>query len=155
MGLRLFALGLVATCVAAAVLATKAHADPCKAIPDKGPAPAWLHRGASFSGPVPYVGDGDSLCIDVGGFHPFAPKGETWVEVRLADFYAPELHDPDGPAAKAALERVVRGRTLICVADHRSYDRMVAVCRINDQSVGELLRAAGVREGGRAWRGAK
>ncbi len=40
--------------------ATAAKADPCKAIPDRGPMPSYLHRGAHFSGPVVYVGDGDS-----------------------------------------------------------------------------------------------
>jgi hypothetical protein len=55
-------------------LAGPALADPCKAIPDRGPAPAWLAPGARFSGPVVYVGDGDSLCVAVG------PGASSWVE---------------------------------------------------------------------------
>lgn len=44
---------LVAVAVAvAAVIATPTLADPCKAIPDRGPMPAYLHPGATFSGPV-------------------------------------------------------------------------------------------------------
>jgi hypothetical protein len=46
------------------------------------------------------------------------------------------------------LERTVRGQRLRCVADHRSHDRVVATCRINGRSVGDLLRQAGAREGG-------
>src|SRR3546814_1877726 len=90
--------------LAALTTATAAKADPCKAIPDHGPMPSYLHRGAHFSGPVIYVGDGDSLCVAVG------QGPANWVEIRLADFYAPELHSPTGPAAKAALERLAMGR---------------------------------------------
>lgn len=85
--------------LAALTTATAAKADPCKAIPDRGPMPSYLHRGAQFSGPVVYVGDGDSLCVAVG------QGPANWVEIRLEDFYAPELHSPTGPAAKAALRR--------------------------------------------------
>ena len=120
-----------------------ARADPCKAIPDRGPMPAYLHRGASFKGPVTYVGDGDSLCVAVGR------EPADWVEVRLADFYAPELHEPEGPAAKAALERIAKGKAAVCVADHRSYDRMVARCEVRGIDLGDALRAARAVEGGR------
>lgn len=130
--------------VLAALIATPALADPCKAVPDKGPAPAWLARGATFAGPVVYVGDGDGLCVDARGVGPGG-----WVEVRVADFYAPELHTPDGPAAKAALERIAMGRRVECVAEKKSYDRIVAVCRLGGRSLGDLMRAAGVPEGGR------
>jgi len=131
------------TGLAALALAPSALADPCKAIPDRGPAPAWLSRGAAFTGPVVYVGDGDSLCVSVG--HGAA----LWVEVRLADFYAPELRAPGGPEAKAALTRITSGRTAHCVADHRTHDRIAAVCHIGGRSLGELMRGAGVVEGGR------
>ncbi|MES2895417.1 MAG: hypothetical protein V4759_05250 [Pseudomonadota bacterium] len=85
----------------------------------------------------------DGLCVDAGG----GPKG--WVEVRLADFYAPELSSPEGPAAKRALEQVSLGRRLECVAEKQSYDRIVARCRIEDRPLGDLLRDAGGHEGGR------
>ncbi len=129
--------------VVAAALASSAAADPCKAIPDHGPAPAYLSPGSSFSGLVVYVGDGDSLCVAIG------QGPESWVEVRLADFYAPELRDPAGPAAKATLSRLAMGKRAICRADHQSYDRMVARCVIGGTSVGDLMRSAGVAEGGR------
>ncbi len=120
-----------------------ALADPCKAIPDRGPLPGYLGPGTTFRGPVAYVGDGDSLCVAVGG------GPQKWVEVRLADFYAPELHAAGGAQAKASLEQITRGARVACKAQHRSYDRLVAVCRIGGRSVGDLMRSAGVTEGGR------
>jgi endonuclease YncB( thermonuclease family) len=135
----------IATLATALALASAAHADPCKAIPDRGPMPAFLHRGAAFAGHVVYVGDGDGLCVDVGSSPGFP---ENWVEVRVADFYASELHEPEGPAAKAMLERLAMGRMARCVAEHRSHDRIVARCSIGGRDIGDLMRRAGVREGG-------
>jgi endonuclease YncB( thermonuclease family) len=112
-----------------------AKADPCEG--------ALPKPGQSFSGVVHYVGDGDGLCIG-----PTADPS-TWIEVRLADFYAVELNEPGGRRAKAALEALALGRRLDCVAGRRSYDRVVAKCRLGDQSVGELLLQRGVAEGGR------
>lgn len=115
-----------------AFLASPALADPCEA-----PLP---RRGAAFEGVVDYIVDGDGLCVRT-------PAG--LVEVRLADFRAPELSEPAGPAAKAALQRLVMGRRVRCVASGRSYDRVVADCTLEGVSLGALMRAAGVREGGR------
>lgn len=127
---------------ALAVFATPALADPCKAIPDKGPMPAHVGKGRTFSGSVVYVGDGDSLCVATG-------RGpENWVEVRVADFYAPELNAPGGRDAKAALERIAKGKHAVCTAGRRSYDRVVATCRIGGQTIGDLMRNSGIQEGG-------
>jgi micrococcal nuclease len=122
--------------------AATAQADPCKAIPDKGPLPEYLYSGATFAGPVVYVGDGDSLCVARGS------SPEAWIEVRLAGFYAPELSEPGGPEAKAALERIAKGRQAVCVAERRTYDRIAAECRVGGRDIGDLMRAAGVAEGG-------
>jgi micrococcal nuclease len=136
-------LGLITTALLLAAYSGQvARADPCKAIPDNGPAPAYLYPGATFSGPVVYVGDGDSLCV------ARSPGPEGWIEVRLADFYAPELSQPGGPEAKGALERIAKGRRAICVADHQTYDRMAAACAIGGRDIGDMMRAAGVPEGG-------
>ena len=105
--------------------------------------PAYLTPGKAFSGPVVYIGDGDSLCVAVG------PTQGNWVEVRLADFYAPELSETGGEAAKATLDRIAMGKRVDCVAQHRSYDRVVAVCTIQGVSLGDRMRAAGVSQGGR------
>lgn len=123
--------------VIVAAWAGTAAADPCEA-----PLP---RRGAVFEGVVRYVGDGDGLCVD-------GPAG--LIEVRLQDFSAPELSEPDGRAAKAALERVALGRRVRCTAANRSWDRIVATCWLVDGpragwTIGRALRAEGVREGGR------
>lgn len=140
--MRTHSLALLAA-LALAIGATKAQADPCKAIPDRGPMPDYLGAGARFTGPVAYVGDGDSLCVAVG------PGPDAWVEVRLADFYAPELAEAGGIEAKATLARIAQGKRVECVAQHRSYDRVVAVCRLDSVSLGDRMRRTGVREGGR------
>lgn len=57
-----------------------AFADPCEA-----PLPA---RGTAFSGTVRYIVDGDGFCVG----HTADPN--EWIEVRVADFYAPELKTP-------------------------------------------------------------
>lgn len=124
-----------------------AWADPCRAIPDHGALPSYLAPGSSFTGPVVYVGDGDSLCVGTG------PGDSEWVEVRLADFYAPELSSPDGPAAKRALEHLVMRREVSCIAQHQSYDRIVARCELEGRSLGDLLRGGGGPEGGNGYPG--
>jgi len=115
-----------------------ALADPCE-----GALPA---KGTTFTGIVRYVGDGDGLCVGPAG------RPDRWIEVRLADFYAPELHDAGGRDAKRRLERLVMRKPLVCRAGRRSYDRVVASCTLNGRPLGTLLRAAGGVEGGRAWR---
>lgn len=115
-----------------------ACADPCEA-----PLPP---AGALFSGQVRYVGDGDSLCVGK------ASDPSSWIEVRVADFYAPELSAPGGRQAKAALEQIALGRALECRAGRRSYDRVVAYCTLDGTSLGALMRRAGVTEGGNGRR---
>jgi endonuclease YncB( thermonuclease family) len=126
-----------------------AHADPCRAIPDHGPVPAYLQPGKSFSGPVVRVLDGDSMCVALGD------SPSQWVEVRLVDFYAAELGSSGGPAAKAALETVALGKVTECKAGPQSYDRVVSACRIGGRAVGDLMRAKGVPEGGRGFERAR
>lgn len=116
-------------------LAGTARADPCEA-----PLPK---PGATFAGVVRYVGDGDSLCVGLGS------DPSTWVEVRVADFFAPELNERGGQAAKAALSRAAMGKRAVCIAQKRSYDRVVATCRIEGRSLAGLMRSSGVQEGGR------
>ena len=41
--------------------------------------------------------------------------------------------------------------TCILVANHQSYDRVVATCRIGGRSIGDLLKAAGNVEGGNGY----
>lgn len=80
----------------ACVSGTPARADPCT-----GELPS--RAGQAFTGTVRHVGDGDSLCVGA------MDDPGTWIEVRLADFDAPELHSSNGPRAKAFLELVALG----------------------------------------------
>ncbi len=121
--------------VFACFCATPAFADPCEG--------ALPRKGTTFSGIVRYIGDGDGLCVGPAG------RPDQWIEVRLADFYAPELREPGGAEAKRRLERLVMGNTLVCRAGRRSYDRVVAACTMDGQPVGDMLRRAGGTEGGR------
>lgn len=115
--------------------ASPALADPCE-----GALPA---KGTTFSGVVRYVGDGDGLCVGP------ADRPDRWIEIRLAEFYAPELNQPGGIAAKRRLERIAMGKVLICRAGRRSYDRVVAACTLGGRPLGSVLRAVGGGEGGR------
>ena len=135
--MRLRTPAILAACLAA-LWAAPAFADPCE-----GALPA---KGTTFTGVVRYVGDGDGLCVGPSN------RPDRWIEVRLADFYAPELHEAGGRDAKRRLERLVMGKPLVCRAGRRSYDRVVAACTLGGRPLGALLRAAGGVEGGRAWR---
>lgn len=127
--------------IALAVLPAVAHADPCE-----GRLPS--RPGQTFSGQVRYVGDGDGLCVGS------TANPREWIEVRLGDFDAPELHDAGGRDARDRLVRLTTGQRLDCIATRGRngrvivYDRVIAVCRLGNRRVGELLRADGGREGG-------
>jgi endonuclease YncB( thermonuclease family) len=122
-------------------IAGPARADPCEA-------PLPTRAGVHFSGAVRYVGDGDSLCVGK------TTEPNEWIEVRLADFDAPELHQASGAHAKAALERVAFHREVTCTTERGrsgrvvSFDRVIARCRLGSQGIGDLLRRAGATEGG-------
>jgi endonuclease YncB( thermonuclease family) len=120
-------------------LALPALADPCAApLPDRA--------GETFSGRVEYVGDGDSLCVRT---------SVGLVEVRLADFDAPELHSLEGALSKRHLIAISRGKHAVCTVQRgRSgrtvvHDRTIAVCRIGGRTIGDLLRSRGAPSGGR------
>lgn len=129
--------------IAAAGFLACAWSAPALADPCEGALPV---KGTTFAGVVRYVGDGDGLCVGPSG------RPDHWIEVRLADFYAPELHETGGREAKRRLEHLVIGKPLVCRAGRRSYDRVVAVCPLGGRPLGTLLREAGGIEGGRAWR---
>jgi hypothetical protein len=75
--------GRFLTCAWILPVPAAARADPCE-----GRLPG--RAGETFAGIVRYVGDGDSLCV--GNTAGPAP----WIEVRLSDFDAAELHSRTG-----------------------------------------------------------
>lgn len=123
--------------IAGVVLFTSlpAKADPCTA-----PLPK---PKTEFTGIVRYVGDGDSICVGR------SAEPSQWIEIRVADFYAPELHAKGGKEAKATMQRIAFGKPVSCIAGKRSYDRVVAQCHLAGTSLGDLMRRAGIEEGGR------
>ncbi len=125
-----------------AVLLSLAWASPAQGDPCEGALPA---AGAIFRGEVRYVGDGDGFCLGP------ADRPDHWIEVRLGDFFAPELQERGGGEAKSRLEQLVMGRVLVCRAGRRSYDRVIGFCTLAGKPVGDLLRARGGIEAGRGW----
>lgn len=126
----------------ASAICSPALADPCEA------KVTGYKPGQQIAGPVRYIVDGDGLCIG-----PTADP-RTWLEVRLADYYAPELNEPGGPEAKDMLARLVAGREITCTVRRgdggrtTSYDRLIAVCAYRGRPVADAMREAGLREGG-------
>jgi hypothetical protein len=84
---------ILATTLLSLTAATVAHADPCEGRLQT------LH-GETFAGTVRYVGDGDSLCVGR------TSNPNDWIEVRLADFDAPELRERDGRRSRDILTRL-------------------------------------------------
>ncbi len=136
-----------AALIGSAFLSSFGFSSPAAADPCTAPLPTRANQ--TFAGLVRYVGDGDSLCIGASN------EPGSWIEVRLADFDAPELHAASGGFAKAALEKAALGRSASCTAVRgrsgrvRVYDRVIALCTIGGRSIGTLLRQAGAPEGGR------
>jgi len=121
-------------------MATPASADPCE-----GRLPS--QAGQQFTGSVRYVGDGDSLCVGS------SRDPNSWIEVRLADFDAPELHSSDGRLSQSFLRQVAFGQNVVCEARRgRSgrvivHDRVIAVCRVQFAIVtSRRARRLGARE---------
>lgn len=105
----------------------------------------WPRKGGTFAGEMRMIHDGDTACVCAG------PDPRTCVRTRLADFYAPELSQPGGRAARGALARVTAGAWLTCTHHHVTHGRSAAYCRVGGQRLGDRLRAAGVREGGNGF----
>lgn len=101
-----------------------------------GPLP---RRGARFEGQVRYVADGDSLCVRT-------PEG--LVEVRLADFNAPEMNQGGGGRAREILRDIAEGRQVVCVAGRKTWDRVAATCTLDGVRLGQRMRRSGAPTGG-------
>ena len=83
-------------------------------------------------GVVSRVLDGDTLFV-----------GST--NIRLQGIAAPELDEPFGPEARDFLIAIALGKRARCdLAGERSFDRQVAVCRIDGQDLGRLVVEAGL-----------
>ena len=101
------------------------------------------HYTEKITGVVVRIIDGDGIMV-----------GNT--EIRLGDFNAPELRQAGGGEAKDALYRIAYGKQVICTPCEgarnpnrcKSYDRIIATCRIQGERIGDIMRAKGIKEGG-------
>ena len=76
--------------------------------------------------------DGDTLYV-----------GST--KIRLEGIAAPELDEPLGPEARDFLTAIALGKRARCdLTGELSFDRQVAVCRIDGQDLGRLIVEAGL-----------
>ena len=129
------------TAILGALCIWPAYADPCEG---KLPAKA----GTVFTGTVRYIVDGDGICVGA------TSDPNTWVEVRLADFDAPELKTQEGRQAKEVMTQLAMGKQASCVTRPgrswrtTAYDRVIASCKVSGASLASLMRGAGVKEGG-------
>ena len=85
---------------------------------------------------VTHVIDGDTFEVS-----PFwKVNGGTDNRVRIADVNAPELGAPGGYAAKAALDRLIGGQSVVLYTKAIDvYGRLVAEVYLNGQDVSALL----------------
>jgi endonuclease YncB( thermonuclease family) len=134
--MRLFLIGLIALAGVGG-----AAADPCAAtLPSKA--------GTVFTGTVRYIVDGDGLCVGTSN------DPNTWIEVRLVDFDAPELSTAEGKRGGEILEQLAMGKSASCVTQPgrsgrtTTYDRVLAACEINGVSLSRLLTQAKAPTGG-------
>lgn len=97
-------------------------------------------RAERFQALVLRVKDGDSLVVER------LPQKRV-SEIRLAGIDAPELGQPWGPSARAALRRLVQGRQVtVVVVDRDRYGRLVGKLWVG----GTYVNAAMTRSGN-AW----
>jgi micrococcal nuclease len=94
--------------------------------------PREQRAAAAIAGAVTRVRDGDTIVV-----------GRT--PVRLQGVAAPELRQPLGADARRYLRDLAEGRRVECEPDGtRSYDRIVAVCRLDGEDIGALLIRRGL-----------
>jgi endonuclease YncB( thermonuclease family) len=96
--------------------------------------PAW---SAPFEARVVRVKDGDSLVVE-------RVNTQRVSELRLSGIDAPELGQPWGPSARAALRRLVDGRVVtVEVVDRDRYGRLVSNVWVGRASVSAAMAASG------------
>lgn len=118
-----------------------AVADPCEGVLPR-------NAGVRFTGTVRYVVDGDGFCVGA------SADPSTWIEVRTADFNAAEYSTREGRDGQRLAQAALMGQPIVCTSTAGrsgrviTYDRVLAVCSVRGRRVRDILRAAGVAEGG-------
>ena len=66
-------------------------------------------------------------------------------KIRLQGIAAPELDEPLGPEARDFLTAIALGKLARCdLTGEISFDRQVAICRIDGRDLGEMMIEAGL-----------
>lgn len=90
-----------------------------------------------FLAQVSHVPDGDTLVVR-------PDDGGAWRTLRLLGLDAPEICQPGGEAARAALQQKVADKLLLVeVRFQDSYGRELARVRVDGQDLGAMLVASG------------
>lgn len=68
---------------------------------------------------------------------PAITDGDTWrcndgQRVRAWGINAAEMNTPEGPPARNTMARLISGQTLSCERKGKSFNRVVALCRLPD-----------------------
>lgn len=85
-----------------------------------------------ISGIATHVRDGDT--IEING-----------TAIRLDGLHAPELSEPLGSIAKAAMVRHVLGKIVTCTfIGDQTHDRIVGICYLNDEDIAAWLVSQGL-----------
>ena len=96
-----------------------------------------------FRGPVLHVLDGERLCVALGA------DPSMWAPVRLAD--APHM-DSAAMDGRGALMAASFGQDVICRIVGRDAEGVVAECRSEAGSVGQLMGEPRLIKAGQSWR---
>lgn len=131
--------------IAAAALAIPVS-NPLPAAPSSEPPPIASVRctapmpaaGAAFEGPVLHVFDGANLCVALG------PIPSQWVRV--------ELDDAPAAGGRQAMMAAVFAKRVVCVAGPSGEQGVIARCRLDGQSLGEVAGRPDVLAVATSWR---
>lgn len=86
----------------------------------------------TVTGTVTHVRDGDTIEV-------------AKLPVRLNGVAAPELNEPHGQEAKTFMARLVSRKTVRCdLNGERNGDRVIGICFLNGQDIGETIISAGL-----------
>ena len=100
--------------------------------------------GATLSGPVLHVIDGERLCVALG------PATDLWVELQVSD--ASQRKTSSGKPARGPLMAAAFARNAVCSVTGLVDGRAVAACRIEDRPLAETLGQPDMVRIGQAWR---
>lgn len=105
--------------------------------------PTYIYRAALLR-----IVDADTYVMDI----DLGMRVHNEVNIRLHAFYAPESNTPAGVDATTAVQKIFEGKEGRIIVetfkDQLSFARWIADVYVDGIHVGELLKAAGIAQGG-------